>query len=233
MQIHIVEDDPVLARGLQVNLELEGHQVVVSHNIKSAIEVMNTRGADFVILDLGLPDGSGFDFLKNIREVNNQTPVIILTAQTDEDSVIKGLQLGANDYMKKPYSFRELLARMHVILRKPIGAQNTVSFDQLSLNKDARMAKFGEYTIELNRREFDILAYFVQRAEMIVTREALVLNLDKDSEIFDRTIDSHISHLRKKFRKVGVNSIRIASVYGLGYRLEKVSDRSGERNSVT
>lgn len=226
MQIHIVEDDPVLARGLQVNLELEGHQVVVSHNIKSAIQVMNTSSTDFVILDLGLPDGSGFDFLKTIREANNQTPVIILTAQTDEDSVIKGLQIGANDYMKKPYSFRELLARMHVILRKPIGAQNTVSFDQLSLNKDARMAKFGEHTIELNRREFDILAYFVQRAEMIVTREALVLNLDKDSEIFDRTIDSHISHLRKKFRKAGVESIRIASVYGLGYRLEKVSERN-------
>ena len=225
MLIHVVEDDPILSRGLQVNLEIEAHRMMISHNIKNALEAHRNEKPDFVILDLGLPHGSGFDFLRVIRESGDLTPVIILTAQTDEDSVVKGLQMGANDYMKKPYSFKELRARMEVIMRKPVTTSKLLSFENLSLNPESRMVKYGEIGVDLNRREFDILAVFVQRAEMIVTRDSLISSLDKESEIFDRTIDSHISHLRKKLRSSGINGIKISSVYGLGYRLERANEK--------
>lgn len=225
MLIHIVEDDPILARGLQVNLELEGHKILLSANIKQALDTQKDNKTDFIILDLNLPDGSGFDFLEKSRVAGVHTPIIILTAQTDEDSVVKGLQLGANDYMKKPYSFKELKARIQVVTRKPATVQNVISFEDLVLNLDTRFAKYRENNIELNRREFDILSHFVQRAEMIVTRESLINIIDKESEIFDRTIDSHVSHLRKKLKTSGVLGVKVSSVYGLGYRLEKQNEK--------
>jgi two-component system, OmpR family, response regulator len=225
MQIHIVEDDPILARGLQVNLELENHKILISSTIKAALDLQKEQTPDFIILDLNLPDGSGFDFLEKTRAHGLTAPIIILTAQTDEDSVVKGLQLGASDYMKKPYSFKELRARINVIIKKPSMQQRLINFDELSLNLDTRFVKYRDQGIEINRREFDILAHFVQRSEMIVTRDSLIGIIDKESEIFDRTIDSHISHLRKKLRSSGVNSVKISSVYGLGYRLERHSEK--------
>lgn len=225
MNIHLIEDDPMLAKTLQLNLELEGHRIFLSENIKKAFDTQDRNKIDFVILDLGLPDGSGFDLLKKLRTSKNEVPVIILTAQTDEDSVVQGLQLGANDYMKKPYSFKELRARMLVTMKKPIAEPKKLQFEDLSLNLDTRICYYKQKAIELNRREFDILSHFVQRAEMIVTRESLLEFIDKDSEIFDRTIDSHISHLRKKLRSSDVLEIKISSVYGLGYRLEKNDEK--------
>ncbi|MGZ3690286.1 MAG: response regulator transcription factor [Pseudobdellovibrio sp.] len=225
MLFHLIEDDPVLARGLQVNLELENHKIVISNNLKSALENQLQNKADFIILDLGLPDGSGFEFLTERRNQKDSTPIIILTAQTDEDSVVKGLQLGANDYMKKPYSFKELNARIKVILNKPILDQKIIAFEKLSINLALRTCRYYDANIDLNRREFDILAALVQQAEMIVNREYLITVFNKENEIFDRTIDSHISHLRKKLKASGLSAVKISSIYGLGYRLEKNNEK--------
>lgn len=230
MKVKVIEDDPILARGLQLNFELEGYQVQVCSSLQSALKLYERQKFDFVILDLGLPDGTGFTYLENVRKTDTQTPIIILTAQTDEDSVIRGLQSGANDYMKKPYSFKELLVRMKVVTRKPAVESKKLTYENLVLNIDARSSKYNDQPFELNRREFDILAHFVQRAEMIVSRDSILSLINRDGEIFDRTIDSHISHLRKKLRSHGILNFKISSVYGLGYRLEmQNSERSDEK----
>ncbi len=221
MFIQIVEDDPILARALQVNLELESHKVVINSNLESANKQLLASTIDFVILDLGLPDGSGFSYLEKIKKDFSHLPVIILSAQSDEDSVVKGLMLGANDFVKKPYSYKELSARIQVIVKKPITKAAVVEFAGVKVYEDDRLVKYDKTTIDFNRREFDIFFYLIKNAERIVSRDSLLQFLDKESEIFDRTIDSHISHLRKNLKKHEVSSLKISSVYGLGYRLEK------------
>lgn len=221
MFVQIVEDDPILARALQVNLELESHKVVINPNLESANKQLVSSTIDFVILDLGLPDGSGFNYLEKVKKDFSNLPVIILSAQSDEDSVVKGLMLGANDFVKKPYSYKELSARMQVIIKKPIAKAAVVEFAGVKVYEDDRLVKFNDTVIDFNRREFDIFFYLIKNAERIVSRDSLLQFLDKESEIFDRTIDSHISHLRKNLKKHDVGSLKISSVYGLGYRLEK------------
>lgn len=223
MNIHIVEDDPVLARALQINLEIEGHSILISTTVSQALKQQETEKVHFVILDLGLPDRSGFDFLTELRSKKNSVPVIILSAQSDEDSIVRGLNLGANDFMKKPYSFKELYARLKVNANKneQIKDFKKMTFADVVVDTENRRIEHLGGVLELNRREFDIFSYFVQRAEMIISRDSLIQILDKENEIFDRTIDSHISHIRKSMKTANLESIKISSVYGLGYRMEK------------
>lgn len=158
------------------------------------------------------------------RWIPLKVPVIILTAQTHEDSVVEGLQRGANDYMRKPFGNKELIARIKAVLKQPLTKEEQIRFADLTILIDQRMLKYKENLIEINRREFDILLFLVQRAEKVVTREALIQGINKDSEIFDRTIDSHISHLRAKLKQNDITVIKISSVYGVGYRLEKANE---------
>lgn len=221
MFVQIVEDDPILARALQVNLELEGHRVILNNSLESAKKQLQESSLDFVILDLGLPDGSGFSYLEKVKNEFSHIPVIILSAQSDEDSVVKGLTMGANDFVKKPYSYKELAARMQVVFKKPAAKTNVVEFGGVKVFEQDRLVKYNDMVIDFNRREFDIFFYMMKNAERIISRDSLLQFLDKESEIFDRTIDSHISHLRKNLKKHAIDSIKISSVYGLGYRLEK------------
>lgn len=218
--ILLVEDDPVLGRGLNVNLELEGYKVQWVRDLRSALQAKQTP-FDLALLDLGLPDGSGLTFLKELRVTDPRKPVVILTAKADEESVVEGLQAGANDYVRKPFGNRELLARIKTALREPPPRDHSVRYGDLIVQLDRRKVVVGDKEVELNRREFDILHYFVRNAEAVVTREALIQALDKDGEIFDRTIDSHVSHVRSRLRQAGIHFIQISSVYGVGYRLER------------
>lgn len=226
MKIQLVEDDPILARTLSLNLQLEGYTVVHQPTLHEAISSIQLgQLPQLVILDLGLTDGSGFDFLEFIKQNKIVVPVLILSAQSDEDSIVKGLLAGAKDFVKKPYGLKELLARVKVVLRENKNdSSELVEFEKLSVNKMTRIAMYENQVLDLNRREFDILEYFIRNAERIVSREQLLQFLDKDLEIFDRTIDSHISHIRKSFKKLNLKTLKISSVYGLGYRLEKGAD---------
>jgi two-component system OmpR family response regulator len=220
-EILLVEDDPVLGRGLVVNLEAEGYKVHWYKDLKTAGDARSNVPASLFILDLNLPDGNGLSLLKTMRAEGVKTPVIILTAQTDEDSVVEGLQSGANDYVRKPFGNKELLARVKTVLRDPSPSSPQIRYGDLVILPEKRKVLYGEKDVDLNRREFDILSYFIHHAESVVTREALLQMLDKDREIFDRTIDSHVSHVRSRLKQAGVVSVHISSVYGVGYRLEK------------
>jgi len=221
IELLLVEDDPVLGRGLHVNLELEGYRVHWARDLNAAGQTFPAHPIQLVILDLNLPDGNGLSFLKKIRDAGSRTPVIVLTAKTDEDSVVEGLQSGANDYVRKPFGNKELLARIKTTLKEPQTRDHQARYGDLVVYFEKRKILYGEQEIDLNRREFEVLTYFVEHAESVVTRENLLSVLDKDGEIFDRTIDSHVSHVRARLRTAGVKSVQISSVYGVGYRLEK------------
>lgn len=221
IRILLIEDDPALGTGIKMNLEYEGYQVAWARDLKTAFKENGAQTFDLAILDLGLPDGNGISFCTSVREAGSRMPIIILTAQSDEESAVKGLMAGANDYIRKPFGNRELIARIITVLREPKVREDQARFDNLVVLRSQRKVMFGAQEIDLSRREFDLLSVLVENGDAVVTRERLMETLDKDGEILDRTMDSHLSHIRAKLRKAGVASVQILSVYGIGYRLEK------------
>jgi two-component system OmpR family response regulator len=220
--ILLVEDDPGLGKGLKVALELSAYEVTWVESVHEAERALAKVTFDLVLLDLNLPDGSGLRIAKLCQKDQPQLPVIILTASSDEDSVVAGLEAGAGDYVRKPFGNKELLARVKVALRGRGEAQDKVlQYGGVKLVPEKRRVLINDQPVELNRREYDILAHFVAQPESVVTRESLLRVLKKEGEIFDRTIDSHISHLRTRLKQGGAADVQIISIYGVGYRLEK------------
>jgi DNA-binding response OmpR family regulator len=219
--ILLVEDDPVLGAGIKMNLEMESYQISWARDLRSARESNQQNKFDLIVLDLGLPDGNGMSLCKELRESGSRLPIIMLTAQADEESVVSGLSAGANDYIRKPFGNRELLARIKTTLREPSLREDQLRFGNILVLRDQRRVLIDQHTIDLNRREFDIFTYLVNHGDTVVSRESLLQFLDREGEILDRTLDSHISHIRAKLKKAEVTTVSIASVYGVGYRLEK------------
>ncbi|HEX7673201.1 MAG TPA: response regulator transcription factor [Bdellovibrio sp.] len=223
-QIFLLEDDPILGKAIQLQLELENYGVLWAQSIQEARRVYSqSSGVDLFLLDVNLPDGDGFGFCKWLRQESVQTPIIFLTARTDEDSVVQGFTEGANDYIRKPFGHKELLARVKNQLSENKPSLELIRFAGLTLVKNQQILKTGTSFINLNRREFEILSVFFAQPETIISREQLISAFSAGEEIFDRTVDSHISHIRTRLQKHGVSNIKITSVYGQGYRLEKTS----------
>lgn len=218
--ILLVEDDPILGRGVKVGLEVEGYTVCLAKTLCQAREVFSHQQFDLILLDLGLPDGSGIDFCQHVRELNSNIPVVILTAQTDENTVVRGFDAGASDYVKKPFGSRELHARIKAHLRSAPFSGQKIEFGGLQISIEERSVQFNGEEVSLNRRLFDILVHFVKNAGKVITRDGLINAIDPNVDIYDRTIDSHLSQLRSKLKKCGVDSVKINSIYGIGYRLE-------------
>ncbi|MES2525491.1 MAG: response regulator transcription factor [Bdellovibrionota bacterium] len=218
-KILLVEDDPVLGMGLVTFLELEGYQVEWKKTVESGLDAFEEGGFSLVSLDIGLPDGSGTDLCKEIREKDKTIPIIFLTAKTDEDTLVRGLEIGANDFVKKPFSHKELHARMKVLLRATTWqAESEIGGAQVF--PDRREIHYNGKPLDLNRRQFEILSYFLSRPDQIISREQLLVHLGQDGAIFDRTVDSHLSQLRKVLKANEVTTFEIAPIYGVGYRLE-------------
>lgn len=220
--IFLLEDDPIVGKAIQLQLELESHKVEWSQSLTDAKRATShLQNADLFILDVNLPDGDGFEFCHWLRKEDHKSPVIFLTARTDEESVVRGFNEGASDYVRKPFSNKELILRIKNQLADKKAVLDLVRFAGLTLIKNQQVLKNGEALIPLNRREFEILTVFFEQPEVIVTREQLIDRLASGDEIYDRTVDSHISHIRAKLNKNGVKEVKINSVYGQGYRLEK------------
>lgn len=217
--ILLVEDDPFLGESLKTAVEFEGYKVTWGKNIKDSETLASENQFDLVILDVSLPDGSGLNFCKHLRDNRVSAPIIFLTAQTDEDNVIKGFEMGGNDYMRKPFSQKELMARIHVHLHKRPRSQDQLVFLDLLIQIDQRKVLLNGQPVTLNRREFDILKYMAENPESIITREMIIQRLEGSEDTSDRTVDSHISHIRAKLKKAGAKNIKIKAEYGIGYRL--------------
>jgi two-component system OmpR family response regulator len=221
VRILIAEDDQVLAEGLLRSFRLAGYAVDHVGTGADADAALTTPAFDCVILDLGLPKMSGLEVLRRLRSRGSSVPVLILTAADSVEQRVKGLDLGADDYMAKPFSLQELEARVRALTRRGLGsAANVVRHGPLSFDAIGRVAYLHEQMIELSARELGLLEILLQRAGRLVSKDQLVERLcEWGDEVSGNAIEVYVHRLRKKLEQ---GPIRIATVRGLGYCLEKV-----------
>ena len=219
-KILIIEDDPQIIKSLVLNLKLSGHEAFSANTIFEAWELIRRDHFDLICLDIGLPDGSGIDLCQKIRDHGNDTPILFLSARTDEASVVKGINSGADDYLRKPFGMDELKVRMNKMIRKFIFPATQIKFGKLTIDPSKHVVTIKDRIVSLGRKELEILVLLTKRAGDIVSRETILNALYDNADMYDRTVDSHMSHLRKKLREAAGPSLQINSVYGLGYRIE-------------
>ncbi len=222
MRILIAEDDKVLADGLLRTLRKGGYAVDHVANGNEADAALADHSFDMVILDLGLPKLHGLEVLRKMRARGSSTPVLILTAADSVEQRVKGLDLGADDYMAKPFALAELEARVRALTRRGLGSAATViRHGPLSFDATGRVAYLNEQMVELSARELSLLEVLLQRAGRLVSKDQLVQRLcEWGDEVSNNAIEVYIHRLRKKIEQ---GPVRIATVRGLGYCLEKIA----------
>ena len=221
-RVAVIEDDPDLSFTTRVNLEREGYAVTSFENGHEGLLAVQQGGFDFLILDLNLPDLDGFTICRELRRhpPTAKLPILMLTARTSEADRIMGLELGADDYLVKPFSVRELLARVAAILRRARGMENDSSvYDDGRLRIDNRTLRVyveGE-EVKLAKKELELLWMLVRNRPAVVSRDRILSEVwQVADDVETRTVDAHIRNLRKK---IGKN--RIQTVIGYGYRFEE------------
>lgn len=222
MNVLIIEDEKSLVKEVQEFLKKEGYVCEVAHNGKEASEKIYVNPYDFILLDLGLPDYEGLQLLKEAKEAGQEAAIIILTARGSTDDKVKGLDLGADDYLAKPFSLLELSSRMQAIIRRKHGLKKSVmEVGGFTVDLTNRLVHFNTQPVSLTKKEFDILQYLIINKSRIVTRMQLTehiwdsaLEVDYDSNY----VDVHIKNLRKKLSHYAPVDW-IETVRGIGYRL--------------
>lgn len=219
MRILIVEDDALLADGLVASLKQAGYGVDRARNGQDADYMLTQHDYDLTVLDLGLPGMDGFQVLRRLRERKPLAPVLILTARDALEDRVKGLDLGADDYMTKPFELPELEARIRALLRRSSwGGNELIHFGGLSFDAPGRRVFCGERALELSARELGIFELLLQRAGKVVSKEQLMESLyGWDAATGDNAIEVYIHRLRKKLEGSGVT---IATVRGMGYLMD-------------
>jgi two-component system, OmpR family, response regulator len=219
MRILIVEDDTVLANGLVRTFTQDNYAVDHVNNGTQADLMLQESVYDLVILDLGLPKLDGIEVLKKLRQRGNKVAVLILTARDAIESRVKGLDLGADDYLTKPFNLIELEARVRALIRRgQLGSNVPLQCADLKLDVPGKLAKNGDISLPLSAREFSLLEVLMSRMNKVVNKEQLLEALcNWDSEIGDNAIEVYIHRLRKKIEPAGA---RIRTIRGLGYLLE-------------
>jgi two-component system, OmpR family, response regulator len=227
MRILIAEDDAVLADGLSRSLRAGGYAVDVVASGDDADSALAAQGFDLLILDIGLPRLSGLEVLKRLRARNSTVPVLILTAADSVEQRVKGLDLGADDYMAKPFALSELEARARALTRRAAGTAKTVlRHGPLALDQVGHVASLNDQVLDLSARELGLLEILMQRPGRLVSKEQLVDRLCSwGEEVTNNAIEVYVHRLRKK---IEVGGARIVTVRGLGYYLERLSDHAAE-----
>ncbi|HYI11388.1 MAG TPA: response regulator transcription factor [Thermoanaerobaculia bacterium] len=221
VRVAVIEDDADIAFTTRVNLEREGYSVATYSNGQEGLLSVQQGGFDFLVLDLNLPDLDGFTICRELRRhpATAKLPILMLTARTSEADRIMGLELGADDYLVKPFSVRELLARVTAILRRSKGTQDDASvYDDGHLRIDGRTLRVyveGE-EVKLAKKELELLWMLVRNRPSVVSRDRILSEVwQVADDVETRTVDAHIRNLRKKIGKE-----RISTVIGYGYRFE-------------
>lgn len=223
MRILLAEDDSVLADGLTRSLRQSGFVTDCVKNGLEADSALSTQDFDLLILDLGLPKMSGLEVLQRLRARNSRLPVLILTAGDSIEQRVKGLDLGADDFMAKPFALSELEARVRALTRRGAGGGPTViKHGPLSYDQVGRIAYINEQMLDLSARELGLLEVLLQRSGRLVSKEQLVDHLcEWSEEVSNNAIEVYVHRLRKK---IEIGGLRIATVRGLGYCLEKFAE---------
>ena len=215
IHILIVEDDPHIAKMLQAALSIVSYRSTVCDNGRDALPLIRSDRFDLVLLDVMLPEMDGFEIMEQVGY--GKTPVIFLTAMQDVSDRVKGLHLGAEDYIVKPFETVELLARVEVVLRRSNKGRNLLRFEDIVLNIEEHTVKKGDTSVQLTPKEFDVLAFFMQNPDVALTRERLLSAVwGYEFEGESRTVDIHVQQVR---RKLGLQN-RLVTIPRLGYRLE-------------
>lgn len=220
-RILIVDDEPEMVRGLADNLRFEGYQTLAATNGKDGLALALQEGPDLILLDVMMPELSGWDVLRALRQKGLDVPVIMLTARGEEVDRVLGLELGADDYVTKPFSLRELLARVRAVLRRPGPRQKVeeFAFGDVRLRLRARQAFKAGREVQLTRKEFDLLRYLVEHRGEVLTRDRLLDEVwGYERYPTTRTVDTHILRLRQKFENDPEHPVYILTVHGQGYK---------------
>ena len=218
--IAFIEDDPHIRSTVQIGLKAKGLTISCFGSAEEFLAASDCGCFDLFLIDLGLPNMSGAQLCQRIREQEAFKPIVVVTAMTEERTAVSSFAKGADDFVRKPFGLDELHARVLRLLGRGVTQKKLSRFEGLLLDRAARTIHFGDQIVDLANKEFMILARLIERAGDVVSREALLNAVDEAGEMNDRTLDSHVSHLRKKLKTIGADRLRIASVYGQGYRLE-------------
>jgi DNA-binding response OmpR family regulator len=221
-RILVVEDDAAILRGLADNLACESHDVLTATDGERACSIVREQKPDLVILDLMLPRMSGYDVCRTLRGEGVTTPILMLTARGDESDRVLGLDLGADDYLTKPFSIRELLARVRALLRRTQAAAPSIDvlhFEDTSIDFKRYEARNAGGPIDMTKKEFGVLRYLAARAGEVVTREELLDQVwGYDSMPTTRTVDNHVASLRAKLEDDPSQPRHLQTVHGVGYK---------------
>jgi DNA-binding response OmpR family regulator len=221
-RVLIVEDDRAILRGLKDNLVAESYEVLTAADGEAGLRLVHEQKPDLVILDLMLPRMSGYEVCRRLRDEGNTTPILMLTARGEEADRVLGLDLGADDYVTKPFSVRELLARVRAIVRRahpPRPLPDELSFDDVVVDFRRYEARKGGQRIEMTRKEFGVLQYLAARSGEVVRRDELLEEVwEYKNYPTTRTVDNHVLSLRAKLEQKPTEPRHLITVHGVGYK---------------
>jgi two-component system, OmpR family, phosphate regulon response regulator PhoB len=217
----VVEDDPGIQDMLKYSLSAEGYTLYQAYSVKEGWEIIENKAIDLVLLDWMLPDNSGIDLLHRIRKYHSMLPVIMVTAKTEEEDRILGLDVGADDYVTKPFSVRELSSRIQALLRRAMPDEQPLQIGVLYLDPTSHRVKVADTPLDLSPTEFRLLHYFMSHTDRVFTR-AQLLDQVWGSQVYveERTVDVHIRRLRKQLAPFELDSL-LQTVHGSGYRFSR------------
>jgi DNA-binding response OmpR family regulator len=220
--ILVVEDEPGIALGLEEDLTLEGYGVEVVRDGETAVRRAREGNFDLILLDVMLPRKDGFRVCRELRRGRVSTPIILLTAKTQEAEKVLGLQLGADDYVTKPFSPLELRARIHAVLRRAtgVGVPEIYRFGDLEVDSTRCELRRGGKVVDVTPVEFKLLATFIRSRGRVLSREQLLDEVWSDATCGDRVVDTHVSNLRKKIEPEPAHPRYLVSVRAMGYRFD-------------
>jgi two-component system, OmpR family, alkaline phosphatase synthesis response regulator PhoP len=225
-RVLVVDDEPEITEILEGYLRKDSFDPVVADTVEAALAEIEQRPPDLILLDIGLPDGSGFDILRKVNEAR-RIPAIVLTTRSEEVDRIVGLELGADDYIAKPFSPREVIARVRALFRRIDAVAGSVQMPgavyrirDLEINEAAHEVRVEGKPVSVRPAEFRILALLARHAGQVLSRGQMLDLLHDDGSIFERTLDRHINHLRHKIEPDPAKPTYLVTVYGVGYKLD-------------
>ena len=230
--ILVIEDEPDINKTISYNLLTEGFEPISAYNLQEADNWVQSNSPDLILLDLMLPDGSGLDFCKRIKSKDkfNNIPIIILTAKDDEVDKVVGFELGADDYVTKPFSVRELILRIKAILKRKtitshsenVDLNESKEFGKLKIDVDSHEVFIDNNEVILTALEFKLLKHLVDRRGRVQTRDQLLSDVwGYSAQITTRTVDTHVKRLREK---LGIMGKHVETIRGVGYRFSRTPD---------
>jgi DNA-binding response OmpR family regulator len=226
MKILVVDDEPTIVETVSYNLRMEHYDTVTAENAEQCLDLVRAEKPDLVLLDVMLPSANGFDVCRRIRQMSD-VPVIMLTAKAEETDRVVGLEIGADDYVTKPFSMRELMARVKSVLRRRtpgngLGSDSLLRVGNLVIDQQRHEATINNTSIELSRKEFELLYYFVSHPNRTVSRDTLLDEVwGKDMCVGERTVDVHVRWLREKIEEDPSTPRRLLTVRGVGYQFRR------------